>query len=55
MPCSWRRCAAQHCEALRPALRGDDRGEVGELLGLQREKLVAGLRRLQRAGRADWL
>ena len=34
------------------AIGGDDRGQVGELLGLQREELVAGLRRLQRAGRA---
>ena len=36
------------------ALRGDDRSQVGELLGLQCEELVAGLRRLQRAA-ADWL
>ena len=49
--------AAARCgrlEALGAALRGDDGGEIGELLGLQGEELVAGLRRLQRAGR-DWL
>ncbi len=39
-------------EALRAALRGEQRGQVGELLRLEREQLVARLRRLQRAGRA---
>ena len=35
-------------EALRPPLGRDGCGEIGELLRLQREKLVAGLRCLQR-------
>ena len=38
-------------ERLGPAVGGDDGGEIGELLGLERQKLVAGLRRLQGAGR----
>ena len=38
-------------QRLRPAIGGDERGEVGELLGLEREKLVARLRRLKRACR----
>ena len=33
------------------AMRGHDGGQVGELLGLQRDELVAGLRGLQRARR----
>ena len=39
-------------QALRPAVGGNDGGEIGKLLRLQREKLVAGLRRLQRSRRA---
>ncbi|GCC47852.1 hypothetical protein chiPu_0031896 [Chiloscyllium punctatum] len=39
-------------ERLRAAVGGDDGGEIGELLGLECEELVAGLGRLQRAGSA---
>ena len=39
-------------QTLRTAVGGHDRGEVGKLLRLQGEKLVAGLGRLQRTGRA---
>ncbi len=39
-------------EALRSALRGDRRSQVGELLCLEREQLVAGLCGLQRTSRA---
>src|SRR3546814_11826423 len=39
-------------QCLSPSVRGDDVRETGELLGLEREELIAGLRRLQGAGRA---
>ena len=42
---------ARAFQALGAGDRRHDRGEVGELLGLERDELVAGLRGLQRAGR----
>src|SRR3546814_4878344 len=45
------RSVARGFERLSAALRGDRGGEVGELLRLEREKLVAGLRRLQSTAR----
>src|SRR3546814_19723854 len=48
---SLERCVARGCVRLSAALRGDRGGEVGELLRLGREKLVAGLRRLQSTAR----
>ena len=39
-------------EILRPSLRGNCSGQVGELLRLQTKKLIPGLTGLQRAGRA---
>jgi hypothetical protein len=41
-------------QALGARDRGHDGGEVGELLGLDGDELIAGLRGLERAGRA-WL
>ena len=40
---------ARRVQRLRPALRGEQRRQVRELLRLQREKLVARLRGLERA------
>src|SRR3546814_9450034 len=40
---------ARRLERLRTALRRHHRGQVGELLRLEREQLIARLRRLQRA------
>ena len=45
---------ARSVEALRARDRGHDGGEIGELLGLNGDELVAGLRGLERAGGA-WL
>ena len=39
-------------QVLRAPMGRDDRGEIRELLGLQRQELIAGLARLQRTGRA---
>ena len=41
--------AAGDLERLGAALRREQRRHIGELLALQREELIAGLRRLQRA------
>src|SRR3546814_10416395 len=46
------RRALRFGQCLSPSVRGDDGREIGELLGLEREELIAGLRRLQGAGRA---
>src|SRR3546814_4288297 len=42
---------ARGFERLGAALRGEKRGEIGDLTRLQGKKLVAGLGRLKRAGR----
>lgn len=48
-PLGFGRCVSRRLQRLRPALGGQQRRNVGELLRLQREKLVAGLCRLERA------
>ena len=44
-----RRGALRRLKGLRPALRGDGRREIGELLRLKRKDLIAGLRRRKAA------
>ncbi len=48
-PLGFGRCVSRRLQRLRPALGGQQRRDVGELLRLQREKLVASLCRLERA------
>ena len=48
-PLGFGRCVSGRFQRLRPALGGQQCRDVGELLRLQREKLVAGLCRLERA------
>src|SRR6266404_2717159 len=44
-------CALGRFKALRPTLRGDGRGQIGELLRLKRQELVTRLGRLECASR----
>lgn len=48
-PLGFGRCVSCRLQRLCPALGGQQRRDVGELLRLEREKLVAGLCRLERA------
>lgn len=48
-PLGFGRCVPRRFQRVRPALGGQQRRDVGELLRLESEKLVAGLCRLERA------